>query len=807
LYFEAKPRITLGKDWIWLQNRLKSITNIGELFNHFNMLKTVQNIDVTISGLKLLSKIGEGGMSVVYLAEQVSLKRKVAVKVMRLDVANNELDVQRFKHEAKTIARLDHPNIINIYNIGLTANGEIFYTMPFLNHGDFSSYIIEDEQEFILLLQSICDGLAFAHDRGVIHRDIKPENLLFDKFGNVRIADFGIAISQESSRVTKEHQIVGSAQYMSPEQARSLTVDVHSDIYSLGIVIYERLTGRVPFDSEESISVLVNHVSMQPDKLPPKMRHWQKLIDKCLAKSPDDRYQSMVELKIALSKIPTSSLQRTNSSIQNILSDEQGKHLKWFLPSLIILLVIALIGLNSSKNDVVDSVATVSSEKLIIPVIENKNVENPALKNEVIVKDENIFSSEKEDIFEEQQSVLIDDESTQQSNDEITGIDNPDFNDENVLTEEQEIDNLMVLAQQNIEDYQLSKPRNNNATDQLLKVLSMSPDNPEAIKGMESIGQKYFLLVEKALNSYEFNSALKHSLSINRFNIKTNFINENFDRQKKALLQTIDELDLFKVSMSSDQTMTLVRIIKVFSPEDVLLEKLAYEASLRAGPQIGDKLMDELGVESILLSNQLAVTLTEITVDDYSQFSDATNRVASKCKHEGGGLSNLFASKNWSKPFFPQNEDHPVVCVSHADAVAYSQWLSQQTNNKYRLPTRSEWLLLASENNNIFKPCKTANVSGQEAKKIRNKEDKYICTDSYIFTAPVATFAVNKIGVFDVQGNVSEWIACNTQPCLSPIAMGSSWFNGKQSNKLLASEKLLPDLGRSYVGFRLVRDL
>ena len=323
------------------------------------MLKTVKNIDIEISGLKLLSKIGEGGMSVVYLAEQISLKRKVAVKVMRLEVATNDLDIQRFKHEAKTIARLDHPNIINIYSIGLTSGGDIFYTMPYLNHGDFSNYIIEDEQEFIHLLQSICDGLSFAHDRGVIHRDIKPENLLFDKFGNVRIADFGIAISQESTRVTKEHQIVGSAQYMSPEQARSLSVDVQSDIYSLGIVIYERLTGRVPFDSDEGISILVNHVSMEPDKLQPKMRHWQKLIDKCLAKSPDDRYQSMVELKIALSKIPTSSLQRTNNSIQNILTDEQGKHLKWFLPSLIVLLVIALIGLNSNKNETVITVAKI----------------------------------------------------------------------------------------------------------------------------------------------------------------------------------------------------------------------------------------------------------------------------------------------------------------------------------------------------------------------------------------------------------------------------------------------------------------
>ncbi len=108
----------------------------------FKTLRTVKLIDLKIPGLKIISKIGEGGMSVVYLAEQISLKREVAVKVMKLDVAKNELDVQRFKHEAKTIAHLDHPNIINIYNIGQTSKGEIYFTMPYLNHGDFSNYIL-----------------------------------------------------------------------------------------------------------------------------------------------------------------------------------------------------------------------------------------------------------------------------------------------------------------------------------------------------------------------------------------------------------------------------------------------------------------------------------------------------------------------------------------------------------------------------------------------------------------------------------------------------------------------------------------
>lgn len=772
------------------------------------MLKTVQNIDLKISGLKLLSKIGEGGMSVVYLAEQVSLKRKVAVKVMRLDFANNDLDVQRFKHEAKTIASLDHPNIINIYNIGLTTNGEIFYTMPYLNHGDFSNYIIKDEQEFILLLQSICDGLSFAHDRGVIHRDIKPENLLFDKFGNIRIADFGIAISQESNRVTKEHQIVGSAQYMSPEQARSLKVDAPSDIYSLGIVIYERLTGRVPFDSDESISILVNHVSMEPPKLQPKMRHWQKLIDKCLAKSPDDRFQSMPELKIALSKIPTSSIQRTNSSILNIFSDDRGKHLIWFLPSLLVLFVIALIGINKNKGGIVDTkpLVEISSE-------DNTNTDTQDVKQEMSAEpkqaDINDFNTKFPLIvnsFESQPEFLIDVLNQSFGLDQYAAENKLDYED-NILYEQQEIDNLLKLAQENIENYQLSKPLDNNATDQLLTVLIMSPDNIEAIKGLESIGQKYFQLIENALKTRDFDTAYKHSSSLEKFKQKSNYSNRKFDSQKNALLDTIKQSKLIETVDTSNQIMTLEKIIKVFSPEDLLLDQLAHQSSLIEGPKIGEKLLDELGIESVVLSKTLAVTLTEITIKNYAVFANSSNRTASKCKHKGGGINSFFSSKYWNKPFFPQDLDHPVVCVTQADAVAYSQWLSAETGNIYRLPSRQEWQNLASVASNSFKPCRTANVSGKEAEKIRNKEDKYICTDSYIYTAPVATFSENKQGLFDVQGNVSEWIACNDPTCQTPVAMGSSWFNGKQTNTLELSETLAQNTSYSYVGFRLVQEL
>ena len=454
-------------------------------------LKNINNIDLKIPGLRIISEIGEGGMSVVYLAEQISLKREIAVKVMRIEIAKNDLDVQRFKHEAKTIARLDHPNIINIYNIGQTSSGEIFFTMPYLNHGDFSDYILEDESEFIKLLSSICDGLQFAHNRGVVHRDIKPENLLFDKFGNVKIADFGIAVSKDGTRMTQEHQIVGSAQYMSPEQARSLKVGPQTDVYSLGIVIYERLTGNVPFDGVEGISILVDHVSTEPPKLSSKMRHWQKIIDKCLAKLPEDRFQSMNELKLALASTPTNALQRTNDSIQNALKSDAKKHLKWFIPSLLVLIAFAfLLHFRTSNTDKAINIDILSTTNTTtIPKKET------SIKGFTVESKTKLIAPSKLNQTPSSQIILKDGFSDQTTlvkniNTDNQGIDTQQLSHapieqstiENDDETKRKLENLLNSAFKNIKNYQLSRPKNNNATDQILQALEIDPDNELAIK-------------------------------------------------------------------------------------------------------------------------------------------------------------------------------------------------------------------------------------------------------------------------------------------------------------------------------------
>ena len=789
-------------------------------------LKVVDSIDIKIPGLKIIKKIGEGGMSVVYLAEQVSLRRKVAVKVMRLEIASNDVDVQRFKQEAKTIALLDHPNIINIYDIGQTSTGEIYFTMPYLNHGDFSSYILESEDEFIDLLKSICDGLGFAHERGIVHRDIKPENLLFDKFGNIRIADFGIALSKDGTRMTKEHQIVGSAQYMSPEQARSLSVEAQSDIYSLGIVIFERLTGEVPFDSDDSISILVNHVSLEPPKLSPKMRHWQGLIDKCLAKSAEDRYQTMQELKEALRNIPTSSLQRTNSSIQSLLSSDIKKHLTWFLPILVL-----LIGFAIYKNQKTP-IKKIDQKPVTVAKIEKKpkvTVKKPPKQNTPIVliktktsapvtdffsltkaidKDYYIPNSPLE-FFNANQDVLPNNDIDQSIKFKQWPYD--DFFvdvtllDEINTSEINDIELLLSIATSNIKKYQLSRPRKNNATDQLLKVISLDPDNKQAIEGLNAIAQKYTQLVKSALSKKKYNKALKHVQSLKSFNDKLAEKTINLKQPYKEIFASIGAINTQNLSIKEIQL--LITAANSIDSSNVVALNLSKELAKKQGPKIGSTLTDKLGNKTIIITSNFAVSPTEVTVKSYAQFSNQTNRAASRCKHKGGGINSFFNNKTWQKPYFPQNSNHPVVCISQPDAVAYTKWLSTKTGFNYRLPTKQEWSLVSQAKYNNFKPCLTGNLKGDEALKIKNKEFRYSCDDRYKFTAPVASFYDNKLKLYDIQGNVSEWLACDSTACQTTVAAGSSWYHGKQSNKLSHTEKFTKKTALSYIGFRIIREL
>lgn len=259
---------------------------------------------------QIVEKVAIGGMSNVYKALDMNLKRYDAVKILKEEFAQNSEFLEQFRQEANSVAGLNHPNIVNIYNVG-NEGGLQYIVMEYIKGKTLKKVIKEKgrlfQDQVINYSEQIAKGLQHAHINGIIHRDIKPQNILITDDDRVKIFDFGIAKHSESSTITNSGRIIGSVHYFSPEQARGLTTDARSDIYSLGIVMYEMITGRLPFDSESPVTIALKH--MQEPVIPPKTINpgisdkLNAVIMKAVAKDPIDRYQSMDEMITDIGRI------------------------------------------------------------------------------------------------------------------------------------------------------------------------------------------------------------------------------------------------------------------------------------------------------------------------------------------------------------------------------------------------------------------------------------------------------------------------------------------------------------------------
>src|SRR5215217_4085923 len=246
--------------------------------------------------------LGFGGMSEVHLARDLRLHRDVAIKVLRADLARDPSFYLRFRREAQNAAALNHPAIVAVYDTGEaeTTSG----TLPDIVHNEGPM----PTQRAIEVIADACQALNFSHQHGIIHRDVKPANIMISKNGAVKVMDFGIARAlADSSSVTQTAAVIGTAQYLSPEQARGEKVDARSDVYSLGCVLYEILTGEPPFIGDSPVAVAYQHV--REDPIPPSQRHegispeLDAVVLKALAKNPDNRYQSAAEMREDLVRV------------------------------------------------------------------------------------------------------------------------------------------------------------------------------------------------------------------------------------------------------------------------------------------------------------------------------------------------------------------------------------------------------------------------------------------------------------------------------------------------------------------------
>ena len=252
---------------------------------------------------QIIRSIGEGGMANVYLAHDMILDRDVAVKILRGDLADDEKFVRRFQREAIAASSLSHPNIVEMYDVG-EDNGKYYIVMEYVEGKTLKSLIKKRGAltlpEVIDIMQQLTSAISCAHDSNIIHRDIKPQNVLIKEDGIVKITDFGIAMALNSNELTQTNSVMGSVHYLPPEQANGKGATLKSDIYSLGIVMFELLTGKLPFRGENAVEIAIKQMKNQipsvcsiNENIPQSV---ENVILKACAKNPKNRYNTVKEM-------------------------------------------------------------------------------------------------------------------------------------------------------------------------------------------------------------------------------------------------------------------------------------------------------------------------------------------------------------------------------------------------------------------------------------------------------------------------------------------------------------------------------
>ena len=310
----------------------------------------------TISHYQILEEIGRGGMGEVYLAQDLDLQRHVTVKFLPKDLTRDDENVERFKREARAAAALNHPNIITIYEIAVS-DGEYFIVMEYVKGETLRDKLGKDKQlsfpNVIAIMEQLCEGLKIAHEAGIVHRDIKPENIFINEEGRVKILDFGLAKLRGSMNLTKDLSTLGTIKYISPEQARGDEISAQSDIWSTGILLYEMLTGDVPFKGDYEQAVIygiLNENPQPPDELRRNIpKELTQIVDQSLQKDPDRRFQLVSQISSKLTTLKTVDKQPAVK-----IKQTTSFPLKYFylsITSIVILIMVVVFSLTRTGAD------------------------------------------------------------------------------------------------------------------------------------------------------------------------------------------------------------------------------------------------------------------------------------------------------------------------------------------------------------------------------------------------------------------------------------------------------------------------
>lgn len=607
-----------------------------------------------IAGYRLLRILGHGGMSTVYLGQQLSLGREVAIKLMRQEALTDEIGRRRFENEARTIARLDHPHIVHIHEVGRTKEGQPYHVMPVLPRGHLGKRnLTRDESRVREILEALLSALAYAHSRGVIHRDVKAENVLFDEAERPMLTDFGIALRRGyGSRVTTAGVAVGSTAYMAPEQARGTEVDLRADLYSLGVLAWEMLVGKLPYMAEDGLSMALKHVQDPIPRLPPHLGQWQRFFDRALAKSPIERFTDAQDMLEAMRRIPHAQRQPLRAAYARMIGRFGPKQLA----------VVALIA------------AVCVGAVAVMWQLDRSSAERRLAR----------ITGAATDAAQQAPA--------QSGLDPTLGAPEPDPTNSMLrAAPESAAQPSVAAAEQQLQQRRLISPAGDNAYDSVMTAWRTDPSHP----GLSTISGR----VLAALGDESEQRLLKSDDATARDLIGRMQRLSEQDRARgpaamaqvrKRLSGTLStRMDQAQAKADRSAAQRVVASAKTLGLEAPQIAALQNRASRIAQP--GDRVADNIGDMTLVEAGGkvVAVSRTSVTRDAYAEFAKATQRQPSLCR-ERASLLRVLAPRTWEAPGFEQPSSASVVCVSWQDAEAYARWHSQRGKHRYRLPTAAE---------------------------------------------------------------------------------------------------------------------
>ncbi|WP_313506145.1 serine/threonine-protein kinase [Stutzerimonas kunmingensis] len=440
-----------------------------------------------IPGYRLHKRLGKGGMAEVYLATQLSLDREVAVKVLLR--TEDAAFTERFIQEGHIVASLRHPAIITIHDIGQIADGRHYLAMEYIGGGDLAQHrgIVFSPSRALDIIRQLAGGLAVVHDGGLVHRDVKPANILFRDDGSVVLTDFGVAKAVElDNELTHFGIAVGSPAYSSPEQAQCQPLDARSDIYSLGVILAEMLTGTNPFRASSYPQTVLNHLQMPLPQLPPALAPYQPLLDRMLAKQPDERFGNCRELLAAIDTLTEPDMDQTRIAPAAFIEAPTRRRRRrrgigrWAVIGAALIVTVAALAAGgyqwlqySRINDYLTRAeARLDEGQLTAPAFDNAD-------------------------YYYRQALRLDSDNAEA----LDGI-------RRVL--DARIAQALELAAQRLANNQLLQPAEDSAVHYYQQVLGWLPENEVARNGLVQVSERYVELAEAAYGRREFALALEY---------------------------------------------------------------------------------------------------------------------------------------------------------------------------------------------------------------------------------------------------------------------------------------------------------